>query len=378
MGRNARKFSVQATFFGADYESRLQTFITALDQRGSAILVHPVFGNIDKAQVADYRIHHEADNRDSCNISIEFEESVPAQAFFSRQLASQKADAIDSAATAAGTASAAVLTKQFGSVAALADNGSLSALSRVNALRGQATALLTNLNAEVHGIVSSTADPIRGAIGFVADLTALSQSLIDAVPNTLEFLQNYAKTTFERADRLLSPAAVTLPGVTAPSVTPAVAYPVSSAQLAADAQVLTTHIAVQRAVVKAQVVSLVLASESSAPTLTPQQLESLVNTARAAINDAMATARSRYGADVSRIITEPLKTLALSVQESSRAVILARPPLLARTISTPAPLRLLAHYWYGDHTRSLEIVRLNNLRLPNALNVGDVLNVYSK
>ncbi|WP_295756004.1 DNA circularization N-terminal domain-containing protein [Undibacterium sp.] len=376
MGRNARKFSVQAIFFGDDYQDRLKEFTDVLDERGSGVLVHPIFGNIDRAQVVEYRVKHEADSVDSCTVSIEFEESTTSQPFFSRQLSSQKADAVDSAADDAANASAGVMTSEVNDLQEQADTGALSALARVNALRGQAVAFLTNINAEVRGIVASISDPIRGVISFVADITSLTQSLIDIVPNELEFLQNYAQSVFGRADRLLSPSSVVLASSSAAVATST--YPVPTAQLLADTQILTTHIAVQRAVIKSQVISLVLASESIEPTLTPKQIETLVTTARAAINDAIIAARVRYGVDNCRRITEPLKTLALAVQESGRAVILARPPLVTRTLDAPAPLRVLAHRWYGDHTRSVELIRLNNLRLPNALNAGDVINVYTK
>ena len=182
MGRDARRFSVHAIFFGDDYESRLQIFIDALDVRGAGPLVHPVFGNIEKVQVADYRIHHDSDNPDACTITIEFEESIPAQPFFSRQLASQKADAIDSAAAAVEIAGIEVLIVQFDGLAMLAGTGALDALARLGALQGQAVAFLTNLNAEVRGIVASITDPIRGVIAFAADVKAFTQSLIDILP----------------------------------------------------------------------------------------------------------------------------------------------------------------------------------------------------
>jgi prophage DNA circulation protein len=262
----------------------------------------------------------------------------------------------------------------------LADSGALNGLARLNALRGQAITFLTGLNAEVRGIVSSISDPIRNALGFVADVTALTQSLIDVVPTELGFLQNYAQSTFGRVDRLLASSSLTASPSSASGASPATttAYPVSTVQLAADTQVLTVHIATQRAVIKSQVASLVLASESIEPTLTPQQVESLVNAARASVTDAITLARVRYTIDDCRRITEPLKSLALAVQEAGRAVILARPPLVSRVVDAPAPLRLLAHRWYGDHTRSMELLRLNNLRLPNAINTGDVLNVYTQ
>lgn len=373
MGRRSRRFSFKAIFYGDDYEIRLQKFLAALDERGPGVLVHPVYGNIEKAQVCGYKDRHQAEDVDACIVAVEFEESIPSQPFFSRQLSGQKADAVGAAALAASAASGKVLADKFASLVGLGDTGALSALARINALRSQAVGFLTNLKAQVGGVISSISNPIRAAIGFVADVTALTQSIIDAVPNELEYLQNYAQSTLNKVDSLLSdPFAAWKASTSAPT------YPVSTLQLKADSQILETHILTERAAVKSQVVGLVLASEADEPTMTPQQIESLTNNARESINDAIAAARARYGVEESRAITEPLKTLALTVQEAGRAVILARPPLVVRKVEAPVPLRLLAHHWYGDHTRSLELQRLNNLRLPNAINAGDSLNAYSK
>jgi prophage DNA circulation protein len=79
-----------------------------------------------------------------------------------------------------------------------------------------------------------------------------------------------------------------------------------------------------------------------------------------------------------RAITEPLKDLALVLQKAALAIIERRPPLIFRTLDGAGNLRLIAHLWYGDHSRAPELARLNNLRLPNALNKGDVLRGYAK
>ena len=46
LGRRSRKVNMSAIFFGDDYESRLQTFLSVLDTAGSAELIHPVFGSM--------------------------------------------------------------------------------------------------------------------------------------------------------------------------------------------------------------------------------------------------------------------------------------------------------------------------------------------
>lgn len=373
MGRHVRLFKLRAIIFGDDYEQRLQKLIAALDEPGPGVLVHPVFGNIDHALACGYRIRHHAEEVDSCTISLDFEESVPAQPFFSRQLSSQKADAVGFVAIAASAASGSVLASQFGALTALGDTGQLSALSRINALRGQSVAFLTGLKSSLGGVVSSIANPVRASIAFVADVTTLTHSIIDVVPNNLEFLQNYTRSTLNKVDSLLSDPAASWKALQMDDT-----YPISVKQRQADTQILTTHIAVERASLKSQVAGLVLASEAAEPTMTPQQIEGLVAETRASINDAIAAARARYGVEEARAITEPLKTLALNVQEAGKAIIMARPPMVSRKVEAPAPLRLLAHRWYGDHSRASELLRLNNLRLPNLISAGDTLNGYSR
>lgn len=411
MGREARHVSVKAIFFGDDYEQRLQDFIAALDERGAGALVHPVFGIMELVQVTSYRISHQAEMPDACTVNIEFEESVTSAPFFDRTLASQKADAIDTAADDAQSASDDVLTEECNNVEAQSNGGALDALSRISAMRQQAVTFLLTLNNEVHGILTSITDPIRNVLGFVADVTSLCQSLIDLVPNELEYLQNFANANFNRIDRLLSTSslqpvvasasnaptsyaawvannAASAPNTVssggsvssgASTIIPASSiYPVSATQSLADTQVFTVHIAIGRAVSKARVLALVVASEAENPHLTPRQVEQMVTTVRAAINDAIAQARTRYPLEQARKITEPLKTLAMTVQESGRSVINARPPLIVRPVESSAPVRLLAHLWYGTQSRGPELLRLNNLRQPNAITAGDKLNAYAK
>jgi prophage DNA circulation protein len=410
MGRDSRTTSVRAIIFGDDYEIQLQDFLQVLDQRGAGPLVHPIFGRLESMQVSSYRIAHQAESPDSCTVTIEFEESVTAAPFFDRTLASQKADAVDDAADDVDAGASEQLTSGCADLAKQADTGSMSALSRISALRQQAVTFLLTLNNEVHGVLTSITDPIRDVLGFITDVTALCQALVDQIPLEVESLQNFASKAFNQVDRLLSSdsllpvvasttnspasfaaweatqaasAAATVPG---PGVGPGAgysvpassSYPVAPADSLADSKLLTVHVACQRAIVKARVLAIVLASESNTPRLTPSQVEQLVNTVRAAINDAIDQVRDRYPLEQARPITEPLKTLALTVQESGRAVINARPALIVKSVDAPVPLRLLAHTWYGDQARALELLRLNNLSHPNCLNAGDKLNAYAK
>ncbi|MCX7204737.1 MAG: DNA circularization N-terminal domain-containing protein [Proteobacteria bacterium] len=80
-----------------------------------------------------------------------------------------------------------------------------------------------------------------------------------------------------------------------------------------------------------------------------------------------------------RPVIEALKQQALAVQISMRSVLLLRPPLLDRKLVSCSNLHLLAHHWYGDYTRSAELLRLNpQIRNPNFIPAGEVLRGYSR
>ncbi|EOV9277082.1 multidrug DMT transporter permease, partial [Salmonella enterica] len=78
-------------------------------------------------------------------------------------------------------------------------------------------------------------------------------------------------------------------------------------------------------------------------------------------------------------VVEQLRNIALGVQVLAEQVIARRPPLTTRTAEQDTCLHLLAHQWYGDHTRAGELLRLNpGLRNPNVIRKGDRLHAYSR
>jgi len=89
--------------------------------------------------------------------------------------------------------------------------------------------------------------------------------------------------------------------------------------------------------------------------------------------------RHLYDVETARPIIEALRNVAALIQARARQVILQSPPMLERVVETPASLRLLAHRWYGDHTRAAELVRLNpDLKTPHNIEAGEVLRAYAK
>lgn len=386
MGRGARHISIEAVFYGDDYEIRLQAFLAMLDQPGSGEFKHPVFGSIKNAQATRSAIHHDADNPDHASFTIEFIESTPGNPFFDRTLTSQKVDAVEQhgakAISAATDAHSSLIDRL------LAANP-LAVLDKLRqSLTGPLLAAMSQVNAVLSGL-----DPLKFARAWVSDIYALVSGVLsvrtfvnglglqwDALGNSISDLFGpsisgsggimsdwaYVNTVLGVFDPYAAPPAVAPPQVSANTI------PTEAQAIAAVA----ATIKVNTAVGLANAASYVLGAESVTPTLSPVVIETIANTARAAIEVAIGQVRAIYGIEQSRTITEPLKYQALAVQEAARAIIEARPPLTRRTIVVPGNLRLTAHILYRDHTRAPELYRLNNPRSP-FVEVGDIINAYS-
>lgn len=371
MGLGARHISVDAIFSGDDYEIRLNKFLRALDgfddrfadplNHPNAYLVHPVFGDMLVKQ-AKYAVHHDAENPDFASVSVEFVESTPGRPFFERSLPVQKAEAIAQQGELA-----------MGSASYAADK-IIDRLRAANPLAGLDT-LRTKLTAPILAFATTTSlvlsglDPLVNRRAWGNDIAALVGSLLDMRDWTISLRSDWASIQSDLN-------AFSIFG-TQPAPTPAqVSASVEVTEAQAIAAVATT-IQINTAATLADAAGLVLSSEAATPTLSPTEIEAIANTARAALEAAIEQARITYGIEQSRTITEPLKDQGLAVQEAARAIIAARPPLILRPVDAPGNLRLLAHLFYGDHSRAAELYRLNGARSP-FVNAGENVNAYAQ
>lgn len=403
LGRRARRISITAVFWGDDYESKLQAFLKAIDQPGSGELIHPVFGSIPQAQLKDSDVSHDAQNPDHCTVELLFLESKPSNPFFAQQLPSQKAEAIS------------VLTDAVRSSGISAFSSALDALksakgtlSRLNALRDVMTGTLSAVRSQLQGIVGTTLDIIEYPQAFAADIVSYLSGMADlrsfdvgVIVSDWKSLTGQLTNTVQLPPSINSgtatigsSAGVVPTGVTsttngsggsAPAPSP------SSTLAVLPSAVVTingnpTDVATLQAIVQlaaatqlADTASTILSDESADPTLSPADIELIVNDTRTAIQAAIDAHRTLYSLDVSRPITESLKDIALAVQTAAIAVIDERPPLATRTVTVAGNLHLTAFRWYGDYTRADELARLNpQITNPNFLMPGDVLNAYSQ
>ncbi len=352
LGGEPNQISLTAIFYGDDYDARLQSFLDQLNEPGTGDLIHPVFGTIN-AQFLGAQIHHEADSIDQASVSLRFIQSSVAPKFFDKTLPIQKASAILQSNTTARDAAAIVLADAVNDVVNSGD------FNRIEQLRTSMFSALAQIKSKVAGVISSGLDPINYANSWASDLTSAISAIVDLRSFDVDTLTADWKATFNALD-----GAVLLPN--------------QARQPTADVQVVAAQIALEQANGRADAASLVIASETQTPTLTATEIEEMVNAVRAEIQAVIVLYRARYGLEQNRPVVEALKNTALTLQDAARAVIEARPPLLQRTINAPGNLRLIAHKFYGDHTRATELFRLNpKAKTPNFIDRGDILNAYA-
>lgn len=367
MGRGARRVNVEAIFYGADYEIRLQGFLDALDGKDNQLrpedvklggyLQHPVFGMMF-VQVARHTVHHDAENIDQASVAVDFVESTPSASFFSRALP-EVITQHGAAATVSASEAAAKLIDRLRAA---------NPLAALDTLRDKMTAPLLYGMAVVNTVLSGL-DPLAYPRAWGNDVSALVGGLLDVRQWGEQLEADWASIQSDlNAFSIFS---------TPPSVAPAqVASSTAPTEAQATAAVAAT-VQVNTAVALANAASYVLDAEAVTPTMSPTEIEAISNTARSAIDTAIAQVRAIYGIEQSRTITEPLKGQALAVQEAARAVIAARPPLIQRTVNAPGNMRLLAHLFYADHTRAAELYRLNSARSP-FVTTGEIVNACAR
>lgn len=371
LGRGPRTGNIEAVFYGDDYEQRLKTFLALLDQPGDGELIHPIFGSIKHTKLRRCSIHHEADAVDQCSILLEFVESTPSNPFFDRTLPSQKVDAVGQHGGIARSALASALGNVIDSLR------NSSPLAAFNKLRQQMLGPVLATFSQVQGVLLSGLDVLVFPRAWANDISSIVDGVLDLRDFETTLMADWSAVgnvlgLFDIFSSGSGSGSGSTPALIGASVTP------SEAQAVAVTQ---AHLAATTAIGIADTAALVLTAEADpqhGPTLSPPEIESIVDSARTRIEVAITAIRAIYPLETARTITESLKDQALALQEAARAIIEARPPLIQKSIEAPGNLRLAAHLWYGDHSRALELARLNpSLRLPNNLQPGDVINAYA-
>ncbi len=377
LGRSARPISVRAILWGDDYEERLASLINALEEPGPGELIHPVFGSVERAQVENWRIEHEAESRDSCIVQIQFLQDKPAAPFFVRQLPGQKAAQAKNLSETAGAAGFDAFGKRIKELTSTA-----GILGRLNAMRSVMNQTISSIRgiAQVGG---GLLDVLEYPNVFVSDLQTGLRGIIDLRKFGSYRIPDWRQVSGIFKDVVLLPASLkdgerptsfktSKTASETASNTPISVHP-------DDLVVIESVVDIVVATELAELAADILEDEAQNPTLSPHEIEIIVNDVRELIQTAIDCARTVYPIEQSRPISEPLKSTALAIQDAAIAVMDTRPPLVKKTVEVPGNLHLLAFRWYGDYTRAAELARLNpKIRNPNNIKAGEVLYAYQR
>lgn len=397
LGRGARLFSMRVVFFGVNYEFALRGLLEALDTIGPGWLVHPIYGGLSVVTLS-WKVHHTAERPDFAEVDLQFLEYTPDSPFFDRDMVLNLVTSTyveDETTWQDGVFD--LLAKVDSLVAEIQGwigGGWTGFMEKALGLPGIGLRL-QQLRSQIMGVVSQVVDMGRGnplsAFDPLTDLArtpteiraviqnttpASSRDLLSrgGVPSTVPGSTSLTADAAKAGTELfLSARQGTEPNASAiPESMPT--DPVEAASLA-----LVVLIVTETALANAQAVSALIESETDTQTLSPDDVEALVDLARSLIEAAILLHRRLYDVETALPVIDALRTMAGLIQARARSVILLSPPLIERAVESAANLRLLAHRWYGDHARAVELLRLNpSLNAPYNIQPGEVLRAYAK
>ncbi|HCG2926680.1 TPA: DNA circularization N-terminal domain-containing protein [Escherichia coli] len=392
LGEKPRSLQCQAVFFGDDYETRLQAFIAVLDVRGQGELIHPVFGSMPDMQCYVYQVNHDAESPDYCTIDIQFLQSGLDVAFYARDWPLSQADAIFNQAQAILDNASALLENAMKPLRTVRRY-----MARAKALGVTALNMVAILRSEITGFISSTTDFVNFPAAFMTDIqSALGLQSAAASSSVSSDSAVYASTpAVVMADwaavKTQAEGVATLPAdLVNGEQTATVEMPANVST--SDVRELTAMTRIAVAIELAQQAADLLSDETLSAALSPDDISLITGDARQSVQNAIDAVRDTWASEMATVssaetsialqyhpVIEGLRDMALSLQVMEQALIIARPPLIQRTVASDTNLHLLAHLWYGDYTRAGELKLLNPaLRDPNTIIQGDVLNGYAE
>ncbi len=365
LGQQERHISLTLVWFGADYQLKLARFLAVAAQAGSGELIHPVFGSV-MAQYVSGDMTHDADQPEYCELRAEFvEHTLGTPSFDQFTLATQLA-VLEQTVEAA---SVEVRDRYAKTVAAAKPKRLKDYLSAMSNALNRIKNLVRGLKSElVYGLGLSN---FFDALSFANDMKLL---LKGAVGELLGSLKTISALLGTRAGN-----AVAVSGASNwRTASTALRAPLLTSTDAAP-EPLRVHVQQQQALALALLASGLFEIELHAPSMTPQDIETVANDVRTDVQAAIAATQAAYPQLLdSRPMTEGLKAVAAGVQAAALALIQVRPPFISRFVPANMNLMLLAHHWYADAGRADELLRLNpQIKNPNFVPQGSVVYGYA-
>lgn len=372
MGNEPEAIAVRALLRGDDYETRLQSLLSALRTQGHGELVHPIFGAL-RVLPLRWRVEHEAERRDQAELSIQFLEDKSSQpGLFNAPAAQSSADRVATLGEQARDQAAE-------SVASIVDTiagGPLPRVTEINAAFSSARAKLsTLLDTTSVRVLQADLDVLLYPRSAMTDLRAVVDGAFSGLPmgglNAL-FAGDSGDVSMSAAvsdfNRLSGTQNATI------TITPISSEPQDiqvSAALTAAARTLN-------ATAVANAATIILAAELDLLALERAEIERLAAVARTNLQAAMVAARQALDAQRGTEVAMTLVQAAHQVQEAARASLELRPPVITTAAPVGGHPRLLAHSLYGDHTRASELTRLNAWGRQVLITAGEEVQAYAR
>lgn len=409
-GVSAMDMSLTAVLWGDDYESRLQSLLGVLRETGPGELIHPIYGSVPDCVVADFEAVHNEENPDYCTVRMTFKQSVKAAPFFDRELPSALADEIDWLADLAAWQGFEIFQTALGKIQ--------KPQSRWNAFHATVLTAVVVMYGQVNGVFTGSMNllnsprvlvaELKSVFGMLANMHVVGKSGLDGWRDMVGGVSKAAATPWQ--------------------VSRGAEGSVSAIDLIQRAKVedvaaFTAFTAIVGACALAEQAADILATQIDDPTLTPVEISRLLSDTHTALQRALGANRiwAMMSADEAKAgkmayfllrlyqtpadsaddvyrrieaagllpqtpyletaaeLTESLRDTAHKLQKQAFAVLNMRPPLVQKIVGHDTGLHLLAFEWYGDYSRFGELLRLNpQIRHPNFLSKGEVLNAYAK
>ena len=361
-GYDPRSFSVSAIIWGEDYENRLTQLELALNQISLGRLVHPTRGVLTVA-VQDYSVKHLEEEVETARIDILFIEEGFITELFSLATPQEPTEALAEAAILLFDVATEKLAQEL---AVVSESAIFSDKQRALRLDEMLLKSLQDLRKQVQSTVSNLEKAINAPYEFASNIANLCDGLIDLRAFDVDIIAakwHNLRGQFKNILRLPNDGKSL------------------NAKQQRDNRVFNQYM--DSLVLRSNTLaaSQLFTNDIESPTLTPLEVESISNTLRADGQQLINTIRQSNSplSQQDLAVIEAIKKVAYQAQRTGLALLARKPPLIERKVENAISLHLLAHFWYADHTRAAELLRLNpKITHPNFIEAGEVLNGYSR
>lgn len=390
MGTQGREVQVSAVFWGKQYHSRLNKLLETLAENGVGVLMHPVWGRMPNMLAASWNFRHEAESVDHATLDITFRESgEPSKIFvFENQFLMELEKLIvlidQYRQDLLNWIEAFTLEKQgqsalFGSVLGLwsAVRGVYRAF--VNRYRFDELRFQKNGDVQAATFAQTFSD-----LSQIIEMSGLQMAHITENGDVDKQDSRSPRQRFDEVLREVN-AMADVPRQVFAGISGSSQNAHSRLQRVTWTQMQMVAKMVRLAALAAMFQAAVALIEAYGDSMNAPDLMHINRTVRLRVQAEISGLREMKQAQNSQfyehhhVLIENLRQISGSLNTLVVAAINQKPPLIVRSAPFSGTLQQIAFEFYGDFTRSNELIRLNpHITHPNFIKKGDFINGYVK